>query len=72
MTRKVPNEVPVGQLGVFRIVRLDVKQCAWNLCFGVRDYSANDLTNYETILEIVRDCCREGDLAMLVQLTFML
>lgn len=50
---KLPYEVPVGEFGVFGVVGFDVEQCGREFGFGVGDYPADDLSDNETIFEVV-------------------
>lgn len=67
MRRCLPYEIPVGQFGVFGAVALYVQEGAGHLPFAQRYYSADDLSDYETIFEVAGRRGWHGHLALLVQ-----
>lgn len=62
----VPNEVPVGQLGVLGRIGLDVPQSPRHFSAGICHQLADYLSDEESIVEVGSGCWREGDVALLV------
>jgi hypothetical protein len=64
----VPDEVPVGELGVLGGVRLDRGQRARHLPAGVGRQLADNLAHQESIVEVGGSGRRQGHVALLVLL----
>ncbi len=64
----VPDEVPVGELGVLGGVCLDVSKRPRHFPTSIRHQFADYLSDEKSIVEVSSGCGREGDVAFLVLL----